>query len=258
MLVEPEMSIASRRFVEELKQLQRIFVSKCSNCELNEEQSTTILLSQFPTELLLQIFSHVSPTDLASIGQVCRRFTEICNVHRQSLARVPVTTLAVRYGQWRDVLKDRRRKDCNNLLTYRVSNGIRTQSKRGYRRNFLFGSTPQPVPFDTVLRNCRFETTLITVEMLNGEMQTALRLNTLDSTYVYIDFSHHSLHVHSILRYLPTLAVDLNSNPQIQNVDLIFRSTSNVDECKLEKTISSNIQSKRVSVLFVEMITKYS
>lgn len=75
-------------------------------------------LDRLPTELLVHILLRLPAQDVARFGRVCKRFGKICSLYRPCLARKQIRMLAVRYGIWHDVLKQRIASTDGELFVY--------------------------------------------------------------------------------------------------------------------------------------------
>lgn len=91
--------VSSKNILSKLKNIQLIFGKK----DDKEEDCFPTL----PTELIINIFSYLQPGCISNVSRVCRRFHKICMTYRSSFARFNVPSMAVCYGIWRDVLKQR-------------------------------------------------------------------------------------------------------------------------------------------------------
>jgi len=123
--------------------------------------------------------------------------------------------------------------------------------KKQHKSGFFTRRNNEVIPFSGIVRNYTFETVLLTAEMLNGELRTTLQLKDLLSKYIFCDFSHYSLQLRSLLRYLPSIAEDLNSNGYVKNVDFAFLSTEELADNALQQIITDQMGDKQVTVIFL-------
>jgi hypothetical protein len=257
MLERPIRGFSRGFMVEKLKRLQLLLgKNHLKNKKEDKEGKPFAKFDRLPTELLILIFSHLNPDDLSRIMQVCRRFTQICTVYRPCFSYRDVNALAVRYGVWRDVIKQRILPgEDQTTISYRLlTDNLAVQEPKKVRRSGFFNShrEKKAPSFNGVVQNCRFETILITSEMLNGEIRTALRLNDLNTSYIYIDLSHHSLQLRALERYLPGLSEDLNNNLHIKSIDCIFKKRDEESNLSLEHLLKDRIDGKNVTVIFIK------
>jgi hypothetical protein len=89
--------------------------------------------------------------------------------------------------------------------------------------------------------------------MLNGELRTALRIKDINSAHILFDFSHHSLQLHALQRYLPTIFKDLKENMWVKSIDFIFRSFDNSSNQLLSDILIDEMCKKRISVMFLRI-----
>lgn len=87
---------------------------------------------------------------------------------------------------------------------------------------------------------------------MNGDLRERLQLRVLDADYIYFDLSHHSLQYRALLRYLPDMAEDLNTNLYVHNVDFIFNTINETSNCELEQIITNRMPDKKVTLIFLK------